>query len=114
MPFPSADVDVNVTGSPIVWFETDCNGVCDNTKIEEYKKGVLSIFPNPSDDMINIEIENINDAAVKIYNVSGKLVFSKELYSKVDKIDISGFTKGIYVVKVIQDSNVNFEKVVVG
>ncbi len=115
MPFPPAGVylGVDVTGSPNVCFETECNGLCENTEIEEYKKRVLTIYPNPTDDIINIEIENINNAKLEIYNVSGKLIFSKDLDSKVEKINISGFSKGIYVIKVIQDRDINFGKVVV-
>jgi hypothetical protein len=73
----------------------------------------LKIYPNPSDDMINIEIENTINSALEIYNVSGRLVFSKKLNSKVEKIDVSDFTKGIYIFKVIHDSAVNISKVVV-
>ncbi|UCH15181.1 MAG: T9SS type A sorting domain-containing protein, partial [Bacteroidales bacterium] len=73
----------------------------------------IEIFPNPSDDIINIEIENPDNATIEIYNVSGKLVLSKKLNSKVEKIDISGFPRGIYIVKVMQDSTVYYEKVMV-
>jgi len=115
MPFPPSGVylGVDVTGSPNVCFETDCNGICEITKIEEYKKEVLSIFPNPSDDIINIEFENINNATIEIYNISGRLVFSKVLNSKVEKIDITDLSEGIYFIKVRQEKNVIVEKLIV-
>jgi hypothetical protein len=113
VPFPPALVDVDTSGSLNICFETDCNGVCENSEIEEYKKDVLSIYPNPSDDIINIEFENINNATIEIYNVSRKLIFSKSINSNVEKINISNFSKGIYIVKVIQNSAINTGKVVV-
>jgi hypothetical protein len=73
----------------------------------------LAVYPNPCNDNINIEIENINNAAIEIYNVSGRLVFSKALDSKSEKIDISGFPKGIYIIKLIQESTENVRKLVV-
>ena len=112
-PSPPDSIWVETTGSPNVCFETNCNGVCENTRIEEYKKEVLSIFPNPSDDIINIEIENPDYATIEIYNVSGRLVLSKEINLKVEKIDLSGYAKGIYLLKVKQADRVYYGKVVV-
>jgi hypothetical protein len=77
------------------------------------EKSTINIYPNPSDDIISIEIENINNATIEIYNVSGKLVFSKELKAKVEKIDLSGFSRGMYLVKVSQEQDVKVGKVVV-
>jgi photosystem II stability/assembly factor-like uncharacterized protein len=80
---------------------------------EEIREPITRIYPNPTDDIINVEIENINNATIDIYNVSGRLVFNKALNSKVEKINVSGFPKGIYFVKVIQDKTVNILKVIV-
>ena len=112
MPFPPADkVElVDTTGSPNVYFTTDC---ATNIPDDYEENSTIDIYPNPSDDIINIEIENINNATINIYNVSGKLIFSEALHSKQEKIDISGFSKGIYIVKVMQNRTVNFGKMVV-
>ena len=73
----------------------------------------LTIHPNPSDDIINVEIENPDNATIEIYNVSGKLVFSKALSSMVEKIDISGLSEGMYFVRVRQEQNVSIKKLIV-
>ena len=73
----------------------------------------LKIYPNPSDNIINIELENTNNAMIEIHNVSGRLVYSKELDSKIEKIDISDLSKGMYFVKVMQEYNVRIEKLIV-
>jgi Leucine-rich repeat (LRR) protein len=110
LPFPPAGVDVNTEGSPNVNYTTDCAVSIPG----DYKEdGTLNIYPNPSDDIINIEIESINNALIEFYNVSGTLIYSKEIDSKFEKIDISGFSKGIYIIKLIQDRVINFGKVVV-
>jgi hypothetical protein len=110
MPFPPANVYVNITDSPNVYFTTDCL-----TDIQgDYKENsTINIFPNPSDDIINIEIENIHNGIIEIYNVNGTLIFNKVLNSESEKIDISSFSSGLYFVKVKQDRNVFVEKVVV-
>jgi hypothetical protein len=58
------------------------------------KQHMIKIYPNPTKDIINIEVENPDNATIKIFDVSGRLVFSKELDSKVEKINVSGFTEG--------------------
>jgi Leucine-rich repeat (LRR) protein len=110
MPFPPGDYLIDTTGSPNMYFTIDCA----ETALKPYEvNGTIDIYPNPSDDIINIDIENINNAIIEIYNVSGILIFSKTLDSESEKIDISGFSGGVYLVKVKQDSTVIIEKVVV-
>jgi Leucine-rich repeat (LRR) protein len=110
MPFPPEDIEVNSARSPNVYFTTDCA----ETALKPTEvNSKLNIYPNPSDDIINIEIENKNNATIEIYDVNGTLIFSKALNSESEKIDISGFSGGIYLVKVKQDSTVIIEKVVV-
>jgi hypothetical protein len=77
------------------------------------KQHMTKIYPNPAKDIINTEVENPDNAIIEIYNVSGRLVFIKELDTMVEKIDISGFPDGIYFVKVLQDNTVKFGKLVI-
>ena len=81
--------------------------------LNEQSDKSIEIFPNPADDIINIEIENINNAIIEIYSISGKLVYSREVNTKFETIDISGYAKGVYLVKVILDREVMVGKVVV-
>ncbi len=111
--FDFDSISIENNSSPNVCFEIDCNGVCETTEIEKYKKEVLYIYPNPSEDIINIEIENKNNATIDIYNVSGRMIYNKALNSKADKIDISGLSEGIYFVKVRQKNNVRIEKLII-
>ncbi len=98
--FPPAEVTVSTEGSPNVCFETDCNGVCDPTDVDEYAKQSLSIFPNPVDDIITIVIENTNKATIEIYSLNGKLLLNKAVDSKVDEIDIFSYPKGMYFITI--------------
>ncbi len=82
----------------------------ENTK---YKEIMARFYPNPSDDIINIEVEDINNTTLEIFNVSGRLIFSKGLDSKVERIDISDYAKGLYLLKVRQADAVYVGKVVV-
>lgn len=69
----------------------------------------LSIFPNPSIDELNIQInsDKNSDANLTITDIMGKVVYSEaisitEIYSQ--KINISSFNKGMYFLNLKNDS----------
>ena len=99
LPFPPEGVYISNYNSSNAYFDTTC---VSDTRINIYEPKEFTIYPNPSNDIINLEIGNTTNATIEIYNVIGKLIYSKALYSKFDKIDVSGFSKGIYIVKVMQ------------
>jgi flagellar hook assembly protein FlgD len=70
----------------------------------------FSVFPNPTHDKINIDFRG-NTQACNIYivNILGQEVYSEQenqAYSGVKSIDLTGFTKGIYFVKVEMNSKI--------
>ncbi len=112
VPFPLEDVAgrVDTTGSPNLYFTADCAVKIPDDYQENSK---INIYPNPADDVINIEIENTDNLLIEVYNVNGKMLFSKLSDSKIEKTDVSHFPKGIYFIKVIRDNSAHIEKVVV-
>ncbi|QOD59722.1 T9SS type A sorting domain-containing protein [Polaribacter haliotis] len=60
----------------------------------------ISIYPNPVSSILNIRITS-EVKKVIIYNLQGQ----KILESISDKIDVSNFSKGIYMLKVITENN---------
>ena len=109
VPFPPNDISLTTTESPNVYFTTNC--LATDLNIPEVNDK-LNIYPNPSDDIVNIEIENIDNTILEIYDVNGMLVYSKQPNSKSEKIDISGFSKGVYLVKVKQDKSFMIGRIV--
>ncbi len=75
----------------------------------------IKIFPNPTNDIINIEISNSmnEDISLNVYNSLGELLIEKKFLNKTtDYIDISHFSKGIYYLK-IESANINkVEKII--
>ncbi|QTE21451.1 T9SS type A sorting domain-containing protein [Polaribacter cellanae] len=60
----------------------------------------ISIYPNPVSSIVNIKINAEVKKAI-IYNLQGQ----KIIESISDKIDISNFAKGVYMLKVISEKN---------
>ncbi|MDO5614996.1 MAG: zinc-dependent metalloprotease [Cruoricaptor ignavus] len=62
---------------------------------ETVSKSDISVYPNPANNYIYIKLKNNN--VLKIYNTSGQLVHSATLSKGENKIDISTFPPGIYL-----------------
>jgi hypothetical protein len=65
--------------------------------VDETEKYDFEIFPNPAKDYIRLS-QNENYSLVQIFDINGKLV--KTFESGFDKIDVSGFEQGLYIVVV--------------
>ncbi|APZ47740.1 hypothetical protein BW723_16190 [Polaribacter reichenbachii] len=65
----------------------------------------FKMFPNPANGN-NVYFSVTEDATISIYNVLGKLVKTTKVTKNKNNIDISEFSKGIYLVKI--NSNKQF------
>lgn len=70
-----------------------------------------TLYPNPVTNVLNIDAkEEISE--IKVYNMAGQQVLSKEARSKNPKVDMSALKAGVYVVEVTSDSNTTTHKVI--
>lgn len=85
---------------------------CINTSIniQEIKPEIsLTISPNPNNGIFKVELKN-KDAAVEIYDIVGKKVFSKNNINNKITIDITDQSSGIYFIKVLTKGRVISQK----
>lgn len=77
-----------------------------STTIEKLKESTIMVSPNPSKGNFTIQLQNIhNIKKVDIYNMLGKLVYSKSLNTNRLNIQNADFAKGVYFVSVLSDNN---------
>ena len=70
------------------------------TGINDIKNSNIKIYPNPTNNIINIEGLNKNENnTIQIFDVQGKLVITKTITEK-GAIDLSELNKGVYVIKI--------------
>jgi hypothetical protein len=65
--------------------------------INEATGAVVSLFPNPATDVLNIS--NASNANYTLMNVTGKTVASGAINSDKHTLDVSAFKSGVYVLK---------------
>lgn len=70
----------------------------------------VKIYPNPSSDFILIE--NNDNAILRLFDMNGKLVLTKSIYSGENRIDISTLKNGMYIAKIIGSNNIKTTKII--
>ncbi len=87
-------------------------GRCRSTKVVAGygPSATVNISPNPASDILNIASDGV--ATVKVYNLQGIEIVSKE-FSDTTSINITSLSSGVYIVKVINEVSTNVEKVIV-
>ena len=80
----------------------------DNTEKLISEDIIVSVYPNPSKDFVNIETTE-NRLSVNIYNTQGKIVLS----STEKRIDISNLPSSIYFIEVKTSQGIYKEKLLI-
>lgn len=89
----------------------------DNTA-SKITKANINLFPNPANDIINIEVKsNYTNSVINysIYNVMGEELTNSSLNnSALTSIDISNYKDGVYFIRFTQNRTINTKKFVIG
>jgi hypothetical protein len=110
--FPNHDGVFSVGGlSAIVSFKEGATGIGESNQLSQ-----IRVYPNPAKEELNLVIEN-NEIGIgthiELVNSAGSMVLQKDIRQKHTKLDVSKLHPGVYVLKIIQNGNITFRKVVV-
>ena len=75
---------------------------------EELTKPQLTLFPNPTNDIVNFDSETPIDR-VELFTIDGKSLI---VLQNVKSIDLSNFDTGIYIVKTLHNGVISTQRVV--
>lgn len=90
-----AEGDIWVTTSTGITEITDIN-----IGIAERNDKHFTLYPNPTSDALFITLSNTLQSRCQIYSAEGRSVFNGPLFTGRTNIDVSGFTAGLYVVRI--------------
>ena len=65
---------------------------------------IVSIFPNPTTDIITINFSSINQHSYKLVDMNGKLLLANEITNQKTEIPMSEFSSGIYHLYILKDN----------
>ncbi len=73
----------------------------------------IDIFPNPAANMLYVTIPEIIDKTkIKLYNITGHVVFSKTIESS-SVVDVSGIQSGIYYLESCFENGIIYKKIII-
>jgi hypothetical protein len=81
----------------------------DNIQTSDYN--TFKLFPNPAIDELTIEVNA--DAIVEVYDLTGKRVKRIKVYHGQNKIDISNWFSGIYILRTSVENEIISKRVIV-
>ena len=98
----SAESTINVSG----------NLACSPLAIEEAVTSRFNLYPNPNNGSFFIEFAQEGNNAVKVLDITGKVVYQELANAKATSINLA-LSSGVYFVEVTNNNNVTTEKVVI-
>lgn len=66
--------------------------------VGDFAKKEIKLYPNPANEVLNINVEDSGKAVV--LNAEGRIVKNLSLKSGKNTVDVSGLTKGVYIINV--------------
>ena len=87
----------------------------DEENSEMVSEHEIQIYPNPTEGDLNVSISNIsndNQAAITLYDISGRLLKKEDATTGRVNIDISGVANGIYIMQIMIDEKVTTWKII--
>jgi hypothetical protein len=65
---------------------------------------VVTVYPNPSNGIVYIKTNALENASIEMYNTLGELVFVKSVSSSIESIDVENLHTGVYLLRVKQNN----------
>lgn len=71
----------------------------------------ISVYPNPTTNFVTIS--TIDNSKITIFDTNGKVVLSKNEYSKNEKINLTSVDNGVYFIKIERNHQIAFKKLII-
>jgi len=85
----------------------------DYTGIDKVSEPVITVTPNPSEGIVQVNLKGIaGNAVLNIVTAQGNTIAETAL-NENQTIDLSGFPKGVYFFRILNDQHTLIEKVVI-
>ena len=100
------------------YLDAEINAACGTWGIEdpepvEGQTSIVEVYPNPAKDVINLRFAEMGEAVVRLYDMTGRLVYSNSCTTQSFVIPTNGMAKGIYTMVTYFAENQQVDRVVV-
>jgi Secretion system C-terminal sorting domain len=77
--------------------------------VKQAGKLKVKIYPNPAQQFVTVEMDEVSDATISVVDVLGKKLYQKTGVTGQSSIDLSSFSSGIYFIE-IEAKDVKFRE----
>lgn len=107
----TASGDIIAEGGEFSSAETTDMRISESLSAIGFDETTLSIYPNPTNSLLNIESNSADDLKVSLFDMTGKQLYSGEMKGSTS-IDLNAYSSGIYFVKLDNGSDSTTKKIV--
>ena len=102
------------TNFPTGGFDLDAVGVINITAvgIDELNNNNVSLFPNPTNNVLNIHFPKKEKYSVYIQSISGKTLITKNIEAQSSQLNLSDLDAGIYFVSIQSNTKTIVKRIV--
>lgn len=72
----------------------------------------VNLYPNPTKGSVNIDLNNLTNVSVSVYDLNGRSILNQELSVNENSIDISNLQSGMYLFKIKSQEGEIVKKVI--
>ncbi|MCF8308537.1 MAG: FG-GAP-like repeat-containing protein [Bacteroidales bacterium] len=94
-------------------FTTEQSFTITSTQVENPASEAVSIYPNPVKEQATLVFEKQKYHTLKILDVNGRVFHTRPINSGKEQIDFSGYSNGVYVVRLIGETENRLKKILV-
>ncbi len=84
----------------------------DITNATQIETSLFSVFPNPVTNEVQLQVSNPIKCMLKVFNIQGQQILTKQINSVVTKINIRDFEKGMYLFQIENNGEQSTRKIV--
>jgi len=92
--------DIDLVNGTVAYSPGPTTGIYEKDELE------VSIYPNPVQNVLNIQLNTTEDVEIQVVNMAGQLMFTSTQLS----VDVSSLSQGVYFVKIVNNGQATMKK----
>ncbi|WP_299115640.1 T9SS type A sorting domain-containing protein [uncultured Winogradskyella sp.] len=74
--------------------------------IDDFSSSVAKVFPNPTDNVLNVHLTSVENLKYQLIDLSGRKVTSGHLNALQSKIELTSLETSIYILNILKDNTI--------
>ncbi len=90
----------------------DANDIEESTDVKQLNGININVYPNPTSDVLNVELSNTNNVKIELADITGKNILTVVPSTNKTSLNLNDFKNGVYFVKIINNNSSKVYRIV--